>query len=396
MPKSKPKQPAVSPTPEPASSFAEDMERAGCNPPSLRPDPLWKGPESNDPQGGITQSLLCNFLVCRERFRLKTIEGIGSPDSWNHRIGYGNMWHVCEEALASKPLPGAEGTKPERLWAEALLLHGNQTIRQHPQQQEQINHWYRVCKAQFPIYVDYWKSHPDVVNRKPFMSEQAFFVNYILPSGRVVYLRGKWDSVDIVDGRAILQENKTKGDWSELFIQKQLTFDIQTMLYLVALQCHFGQHKVKYPIRGVRYNCVRRPLSGGKHSIKQKEGTSKTPAETKDQYYARLQGLIREEPAYYFARWDVPVSNKDITEFCRTFLDPVLEQLCDWYNWVTLCKRKDMDPFAAASTTKLHWRMPFGVYSPLLDGGATDLDDHLATGSMVGLAPIATLFPELE
>jgi hypothetical protein len=40
--------------------------------------------------------------------------------------------------------------------------------------------------------------------------------------------------------------------------------------------------------------------------------------------------------------------------------------------------------------------MPYGVYSPLLDGGSTDLDEHLLTGSEVGLRRVDKLFKELQ
>lgn len=395
MPKSKSKTPAPLQT---TNDFAADMERAGCQHPTLRKEPLWLGPESDAQLGGVTQSMLQSFLVCRERFRLKTIEGIGVKENWNHRLGYGNMWHVCEEALA------VYQKSSHADWGMKLREYGEKEIKRFPEQATQINHWYNVCKRQFPLYVEHWKSHPDVVARKPLYSEKVFNVPYVLPGGRTVYLKGKWDSTDLVGGVAILQENKTKGDWSELFIEKQLTFDLQTMIYIVALRCHFLPKKhLGVKVGGVRYNCVRRPLSGGKHSIKRKEPTKSNPqGETQEQYYSRLQDLMREEPQYYFARWDVPISEKDIVTFCRTFLDPVLEQLCDWYVWVTYRKMTGDDVFGSGETlggdslTPLHWRMPYGVYSPLIDGGATDLDDHLATGSMVGLTPLTTLFPELE
>jgi hypothetical protein len=39
--------------------------------------------------------------------------------------------------------------------------------------------------------------------------------------------------------------------------------------------------------------------------------------------------------------------------------------------------------------------MPFGVYSPLLDGGGTEYDEYLSTGSTVGLVRTDRLFKEL-
>ena len=62
--------------------------------------PLWRGPCAEGDLGGVTQSMLARFFGCRERFRLKYVCGLEPHDKWNHKLGYGNMWHVCEETLA--------------------------------------------------------------------------------------------------------------------------------------------------------------------------------------------------------------------------------------------------------------------------------------------------------
>jgi hypothetical protein len=43
----------------------------------------------------------------------------------------------------------------------------------------------------------------------------------------------------------------------------------------------------------------------------------------------------------------------------------------------------------------LHYRHPFGSVNWLDEGGASDLDEYLATGSEAGLQRIDDLFPEL-
>lgn len=166
--------------------------RAIPKPRTKRTGPLWKGPE----QDGITFSMLTRFLSCRERFRLYAIEGLRPVEQFNHRIEYGQMWHVCEEAVARDPLPPDHMGSP---WFQALMVYCKELCRKFPLSQDQVDHWYNVCKVQFPLYVDYWSQHPDVINRVPLLQEQVFDVPYKLPSGRIVRLRGKWDSVDLVE-----------------------------------------------------------------------------------------------------------------------------------------------------------------------------------------------------
>jgi hypothetical protein len=201
--------------------------------------PLWAGPCDSGPQGGITFSLLSRFLSCRERFRIAVIQGLRPVDSFNHRIAFGSMWHVCEEVLAKEVRVGGRKCDTERGIA-ALTSFASDLCRQYPMSQEQVDHWYNVVKVTFPLYVEYWSKHPDMIARRPLLSEQSFSVPYRLPSNRIVRLRGKWDSVDLVGegkgSRVILQENKTKGDVREAQIRRQLRMDLQVMLYLVALQ----------------------------------------------------------------------------------------------------------------------------------------------------------------
>lgn len=144
---------------------------------------VWRGPSED----GITFSLLSRFLVCRERFRYLVVEGLKPADRFNHRLEFGQLWHTCEEALAA----GVD-------WKYHLQVYAFNLARRYPMDQGEVHKWYEVCKLQFPIYLDYWRKHPDVTSRQNLLKEQVFDVPYKLPSGRTVRLRGKWDSVDLV------------------------------------------------------------------------------------------------------------------------------------------------------------------------------------------------------
>lgn len=389
-------------------------------PPSkLKKYPIWGGPDGNGPNCGITYSLLSRFLCCRERFRLLVVEGLRPADQFNHRIEYGQLWHTCEEALArgNDPTRGNKTDRAVPLWEHDLKKYAAQLITRYPLQQEQVAHWYEVCRVQFPLYVDYWARHPDEQHRTPLLQEQVFDVPYTLPSRRTVRLRGKWDAVDLIGsgkGAGIyLQENKTKSDIHEERLRRQLTFDLQTMLYLVALQSADGYLPTKgATVAGVRYNVVRRPLSGGKGTIVRHKPTKSNPAgESKESYYARLKGIIKDEPETYFMRWRAEVTPGDVARFRRECLDPILEQLCDWWEWVAYLHPEDHfhSGESGGYSKKLrdrrivgryvgnppHWRHPFGVYNVLDEGGSSDLDEYLATGSQAGLVRTETLFGEL-
>lgn len=363
--------------------------------------------------------MLVRFLSCRERFRLKYICGLEPPDRWNHKMGYGTMWHVCEEWYGKidrgnpSSLSSEERVTSYR-WLQELERHVRDLNKRYPLQQDDIMKWFNVCRVQFPEYIKRWVDHQDTVIRKPLFQEQSFDVLYHLPSGRVVRLRGKWDSVDMLpahtdeDGRhwptgIWLQENKTKGDIDQEQVERQLKFDLQTMLYLIALQIEKddcppdvdGPNR-KHPILGVRYNVVRRPLSGGKGNISPHKAkatkTKMTPAESPADFYERLRrDYIADDPGYWFFRIKCGISQTEIDTFRRTCLDPLLEHLCWWYDDVVNARPTDY-----RSYPPMNYRTPFGVWSALEEGGATEYDQCLATGSEVGLRRVDKLFTELE
>lgn len=395
--------------------------------------PLWEGPCAEGPNGGVTQSMLGRFLNCRERFRVRYVEGLAPAEKFNHRLEYGQMWHTCEEALAR------DGTIPniKDPWLIHLMGYVTELNKKYPMDREQINHWYQVCKLQFPLYVKHWSKHPDVKDRTPLFQEDVFDTKHRLPSGRTVRLRGKRDSVDILGKNKTagiwLKENKTKGDIDEQEIKRMLKFDLQTMMYLVTLyedqkKESWGTAVGKLPIKGVCYNVVRRPLSGGKGSIKRLESTKGSkcgkckgigkillagnmqlcpkckgkcylggkPAETAESFYARVAKYITDEPEHYFMRWTCDVSQADVERFKRETLNPLLEQLCDWYNRVSEDAIRDRDPFQYLPyQSNPHWRHPFGAANSIDEYGWADMDSYLETGNSVGLKR-QELFRELK
>jgi hypothetical protein len=332
------------------------------------------------------------------------MEGLSPPDQFNHRIEYGSMWHICEEEHARHGLE--KKVKGRTLisdhWIDPLRSYVQDLCRKYPMSQQQIVHWMRVCMTQFPVYMDYWAKNADEKRRKPVLQEQVFHVPYHLPSGRRVWLRGKWDGVSQYGKQFYMDENKTKGDVKPEQIRRQMDFDLQTMLYLTALRsldanCPIASDKVA----GVRYNVILRPLSGGKHSIRQHQPTKKNPSgESDSEFYVRLGELISSEPDYYFHRWVVDITDKDVERFRLQFLTPILEQLCDWWEWLSYWSSKlatnDMGVLAEWSECYVHWRTPYGFYNVLGEGGSTDMDEYLATGSEIGLERGIPLFNELK
>lgn len=377
------------------SKFSDAIANA---PRAERPKgPVWSGPESSAENGGITFSLLNRFLVCRERFRLLVVEGLKVADTFEPRLEYGNMWHVCEEAQAGCS-PRFEGEPQSTLWEDHLHNYAVQLCERYPYSQEQIEHWYQFCKVQFPLYVEYWSKQKDQQRKVPLLTEQVFSVPYRLPSGRTVYLRGKWDSVHLIGGKIWLQENKTKSQIDNVKVMRQLRFDLQTMLYMVALQhekmnvwdCEGfdrPQGQANRLIAGVLYNVVRRSAHKSVEAFTKK----------------LMEDKANNRLGEWFGRFTVEVSQSDIERFRKECLDPILEQLCDWWDWI---KVSTTDPFSSndgcensldqSVKSSIHWRHPYGCYNILDEGGFADVDNYLESGTTGGLRRVTELFEELR
>jgi hypothetical protein len=356
--------------------------------------PIWDGPEVNSPNGGVTQSLLGKFLACPKRFKVFIIDKLKPRSTFNHKLEYGNMFHLCDELYSSSNI----GVGSNLGWSYALKEYAEQLCRLYPFSQEEIYKWYSVCLCQFPVYISYWEKnyHSMKFGNRPIAKEHVFCVPYELPSGRTVYLRGKMDWIDDDNSEIWLGDTKTKGEVDVSKIERQLKYDLQTMIYLIALRHTYG-NKVK----GIRYNVIRRPLSGGKGSIRQ------TKNESIDQYYNRLAKYIQDEPETYFFRWETEKSEEDIEVFEKETLIPTLERLCIWWDCQTVINYKEQlirSPGSSASWTSnilttlldnIQYTTPFGIPSITNDYGS-EYDDYILTGSTANLEECTEMFTELK
>lgn len=340
---------------------------------------LWDGPSSSANNGGVSFSLLSRFLCCRERFRIQVVEGLKPKEVFNPSIEYGSWWHCAEEAFA-------KGSNSNHSWEEEASKYGEELAKKYPASRDEINHWYKILLVQFPEYIEFWSKHQDVVKETVLEQEQVFNVAYKLPSGRTVYLKGKRDKVSLIDNEVWLQENKTKSQIDQYKIGRQLTYDLQVMLYLVSLyEDRYNRPLVdKIPkssrLMGVRFNVVRRSAHKSSESM----------------YKKMTEDIEAGRGGEWFSRWNVEITPQDIEYFKVRTLNPILEQLCDWWEFISLpVEKADRDAGFPFVGSHIHWQAPLGVYDILKEGGSTDLDNYISTGSEVGLERAITLFPEL-
>jgi len=351
-------------------------------------EPLWKGPEVD----GITFSLLSRYLECKERFRLRVVEGLVEDEGFNHALEYGSIFHEAEEAH-----------RDGQSWRKAIKAYTQKLCKKYMGSEEQIAKWASLCAHQFPVYIQYWAKHPSTGKRRYIFQEKAFRVPYTLPeSRRTIILRGKWDSGYIEGKGEGLQENKTKGYIDEEGITATLSENLQTMLYFIARLSYKEKHQTAQealeesdpplPLKSVLYNVIRRPLSD-KYSIRQRK------AETQKDFHIRAADQMREDPSHHFKRWKVSIYKQDVERFKREVFNPLLEELLIWWDWI---QANPFNPWEPRTDNPYedqicpHYRSPWGAYNSLASGFRGSYFGLLTRGSKVGLERVSCLFPELE
>ena len=183
--------------------------------PKPRVDPLWTL------EDGVTYSLLSKFETCRHRFHISKVQG-WKPRKINLPLEFGNIFHHMIEAQE-------RGVLPDKM-IRLATNYVNQKIKDKQRSNEEIKELSMlaaIAAVTFEHYVAYWEQNCSLewkgVGRyeKNFNwigKEVSFDVNYQLPNGRKLRLRGVKDGRFNIDrkteGNWVL-ETKTKGDIDE-------------------------------------------------------------------------------------------------------------------------------------------------------------------------------------
>ena len=322
-----------------------------------RVDPLWTLEQ------GVTYSQLSSFITCRHRFHIGKVQG-WKPKGFSLPLEFGNIFHLLVEAQD-------RGIPMDRMHMIADN-YVNHKIDSHPdfdaETIKELGMMGAVANVTFQQYAKHWERNYSFnleSNGKQILhyekdfdwigKETEFKVPYTLPTGQKILLRGKQDGKFKVHRKTPgnwLFETKTKGDVDVSGITAGLHKDMQTGLYLTAMEI---EHNGALP-RGVLYNVIRRTRL--KPRVK----------DTAASFSERVEADIIERPQFYFFRWTREISKEELSEFQRFTLNPVLFQLLTWWNSI---KRNPMDPFQSVREdgevvdNPHHWERPFGVYDSM-------------------------------
>lgn len=237
-------------------------------------------------EDGITQSMICDFLSCRQKLRLK-IDRWESIYSKTSSLERGNFIHYFLEHIYAS---SSDYTVTDMFYNWCRL----EGIDEASKDAISI---LGICEALLPQYVKHWTKSD--TKYKWISLERVFDVTWM-----GYRLRGKIDGILIVNGTYYIFETKTKAQIEEEGVLDKLQFDFQNFFYLLVCRSILN-----LPVRGVIYNIIRWPNSRLKQS---------------------LVDHINADSAHYFKRFEVVYSNDDITAFERE----LLLILKDYSGWV--------------------------------------------------------------
>jgi len=251
---------------------------------------------------GVTQSILGDFVACRQRARLM-LEGWETPTT-KEALVFGGLFHWLLEQYYAAIREGYEAIDFESFaeqWRSERLpsIGGAQGV------QDAEVHLARA-EALMAEYPTYWASD---LQRDWIGIESQFDVMW-----EGFRLRGMRDGLFRNKGKRPtlwLLENKTTSAISEGTLTDKLAFDFQNLFYLITTEAEIDQR-----IAGVLYNVIRRPTL--------KQGDQTLPL-----FLNRMREDVADKADTYFARFEVRYTE----ERKREFRKQLLQKLCDFRQW---------------------------------------------------------------
>lgn len=263
---------------------------------------------------GVTQSFINMFQTCRLQTKLYYVDGWTSKKIpvWWH---FGSCVHyVLSRAYANhNPPKYAEICE----WINAFAK-ANQSELQFDEDVQTLEHIYgfaeKICYNYFQFYQSDWE-HTWIYN------ESVFRIPYKIstdPSDtRFTHLTGRFDGgFRTKEGHYNLLDTKCLSQINLQNFERILPVDTQVNLYSLAAAIMQGEAP-KYLI----YNIIRRPMN----KMTKKDTSLLSLIE-------RVNEEIAKKPEYYFIRIKLPISTREINEWCHRFLMPVLQDIQIWYD----------------------------------------------------------------
>jgi PD-(D/E)XK nuclease superfamily len=314
--------------------------------------------KSYDPwTDGVRQSLLLEWLECRQRARAHVILNLESKHL-SKPLTFGDLSHQC---IASCYLAINRGELkfhedaaqmvPTWIdWAIACFKQEHSITKFTTDQEDLIEECASILQALLPGYFKHWWERDKKEVEWLGVEEEFSFK----PEGFDAPITGTIDGrfKKKSTGGIWVLETKNKGRWNEDALIDWLPLDLQCQMYQVA--CKYISKKTP---AGVRYNILRRPQERRK------------VAESLKDFTARIQDNATKKPEHYYVRIDMQTTKAEV-EAAENRLRHLTHEFLTWWDTIQGVDKKTLDPMynSAACESK------YGTcqYLRFCASGATD------------------------
>lgn len=317
----------------------------------------------------MTQSAIRKYEECKEQFALAFIDGL-STKTMKAGLEFGSISHYCIEHQYNYNSPeDCAGVICEEYFAH----RGPQLANSY--ERDNLRVLCELVKVVFPRYCRYWED--DDKRTEWIVREGQFKVPFSFPDytgeERTINLVGMRDGVFRYpkSGKLGIFETKNLSRISEDEIRNTLHADFQTLFYATATSIELGEYPSK-----VNYNVIRRPTNYRKKQ------------ETLKQYIEKVKKDIEKRPQFYFMRWDVSLSRKDIDSFVSRNLVPLFADFSQWWDSVK------KNPMRGERNKSIYHRVNYSALSGKY--GVSEFFPAIARDDTTSYRVREEVFPELE
>lgn len=308
----------------------------------------------NPTKHGLSVSALSLWHVDKTAFYARYILGYTEVMPWQLKMAYGTFVQAGIEGYVKLRTRSGSAKFIQNCYEKDLAKYGYS---------DEMFYAFKLACIQCDLFVCQWKEVLDSCtdserNLRPVLS---------LPSGRHVVMNCYLDGEGDRKKELFILENKVRAKVDREEISQYISLDLQLNYYLLAYYLETGQLPKK-----VHYFTQLRPNSFGYRGPRRKK------KESIGDYHERIKTHIQDNPDYYTYRYVVQPTEASLHRFCQRCLYPMVENLLDWYEYVTA------DP-QTRGVNKVDYMTPYGIYNPFTNEVQEAYRQFRLSGSTTGL-----------
>lgn len=257
------------------------------------------------PLDGVTQSMIAEWLSCKERARLGYKEGWTS-ERVSNSLTFGTLCHTVLEKCYGYLTQNIQDWKLDNIIENTCTDFKKQIVEERlwtPEDEENLQINLGYMNALLPAY---WRKYLKVDAKKKYLAVEKEFSN---GWNNRIPLRGKIDVVYTFNDEVWVMDHKTKSILNDE-TETRLSFDLQGLFYSL----NWWLETNRLP-NGFIQNIIQRPRLRKGQDETLKHFIDRVEKDVDDTYFKRIQMTIKKDE---FDRW------------LKSEFTPIMDELLGW------------------------------------------------------------------